>query len=217
MKRIVIGFAFVGLSVAAPGAQQAPTLQAARVSDAAASADVRGGSVTFDVGTNIFAISVHGKSSALDGRARVRENAGTLRLEQIEAVVPVDSLKTGMGQRDEHMRKYIFRTPDGKHPDLRFTAASAECTPAAGGGSTCVASGQLAIRGTSRPFSITLAVTQDGGRFRVSGDGKVTLSTYGIQRPSQFGVRTDDEVQLHLEFAATSVSAVNAARTTEGR
>lgn len=212
MKHLMSVFALVGFSVAVLAAEQTSPARMERAVESAP-ADVRGGSVTFDVGTNVFAISVHGKSSALDGRARVRQSPNSLRLEQIEATVPVESLKTGMNLRDEHMRKYIFRTPEGHHPDLRFSAERAECSPGPSGASTCIASGQLAIRGTSRPFAIQLAVTQNGGRFRVSGEGKVVLSTYGIERPSQFGVRTDDEVLLHLEFDATSVTAVTAAST----
>jgi hypothetical protein len=37
------------------------------------SVEVHGGTVTFDAGTNVSAFSVHGKSSALDGHARVHQ------------------------------------------------------------------------------------------------------------------------------------------------
>jgi polyisoprenoid-binding protein YceI len=208
MKRISSGLALVGLSIGVVGAHQATPAQPARTAEAAPAA-VRGGSVTFDVGTNVFAVSVRGKSSALDGRAQVREGADGMRLEQIEATVPVVSLKTGLKVRDEHMRKYIFQTPDGQAPDVRFSASTAECSPAdASRAVTCVAAGELVIRGTAKPFSIPLKVTRAGDEFRVVGDGTVTLSAYGIERPSQFGVKTDDEVKLHLEFNAKAGPAV---------
>ena len=63
-------------------------------------------------------------------------------------------------------------------------------------------SGQLTIRGTERPFAITLNVKKVGNAYRAAGDGIVKLSTYGIARPSQLGVTTSDEVKLHLEFTA---------------
>ena len=184
---------------------------------ATAPTEVRGGSISFEVGTNV-GISVHGESKALQGKVRVREGAAGLRLEQIEAVVPVQSLNTGMKLRDGHMRKYIFETPEGQTPDLRFTAEQAECKPAGGNGqSTCVASGVLVIRGTSRPFVMDLAVTRDNEQFRVKGDGTVLLSAYGIERPSQLGVKTDDKVTLHLELSGRSATAPAATLSSSNR
>jgi polyisoprenoid-binding protein YceI len=206
MKSMISAVAVTTLSIAGLGASQAPNYSPA--GGAAAHTEVRGGSITFDVGTNIFAIKVHGASGALDGRAGVRESAQGLRLERIEAVVPVDSLKTGLKQRDAHMRKYIFETTDGQAPDVRFSADKADCSHAGSERElTCVAAGVLSIRGTARPFSIPLKVTRNGDDYRVVGDGTVALSTWGIERPSQFGVKTNDEVALHLEFNAKTAAA----------
>jgi hypothetical protein len=49
---------------------------------------------------------------------------------------------------------------------------------------------------------MTLEVVQDGDLYRVKGDGRVALSTFGIARPSQLGVTVEDEVKLHVEFNA---------------
>ena len=54
-----------------------------------------------------------------------------------------------MGLRDSHMRKYVFTTPDGQVPDLRFSAAKAVCAKPEGKQSTCELTGNLAIRGGS--------------------------------------------------------------------
>jgi polyisoprenoid-binding protein YceI len=164
--------------------------------------EVRGGSASFDVGTNVPALSVHGKSTALEARGRVRQGANGPELEQIEAVMPVKTLVTGMGLRDEHMRKYIFTTEDGQTPDVKFSASKATCSKSGGNQSTCQLAGDLVIRGTSRPFVMALKVTEDGGSFHASGDAIVKLSTYGIPQPSQLGVRTSDEVKLKLDFTA---------------
>jgi polyisoprenoid-binding protein YceI len=174
-------------------------------------AQVQDGLVTFDVETNLFAVTVHGESKELEGKVRVHEGTEGLTLEQLEAVVPVDSLSTGMKLRDNHMRKYIFETPQGEAPDVRFTAERAECSPLdANNQSTCVASGMLAIRGTARPFVIELSVRRENDLFRVQGDGDVKLSAYGIERPSQFGVKTADVVKLHLELSARTTAAAGA-------
>jgi polyisoprenoid-binding protein YceI len=171
--------------------------------DAATLIEVRGGTATFDAATNVSAISVHGKSTALDARASVREGAEGLTVDAVQATLPVKTLVTGMGLRDEHMRKLVFTNADGSVPDVTFVSREATCSPdASHRQSTCTVSGELAIRGIAKPFSMTLTVSRDGTGFRAAGDGIVKLSTYGIEQPSQFGVRTRDDVKLRLDFTA---------------
>jgi len=164
--------------------------------------EIRGGTASFDVGTNVPALSVHGKSTAVEARGRIRPTAQGPQLEQIEASVPVNTLVTGMGLRDEHMRKYVFTTSDGQTPDLKFVATNAACEKTGGNQSTCRVEGKLSIRGDARPFTIAMKVTESGDSYRASGDGIVKLSDYGIPQPSQLGVHTDDEVKLRLELTA---------------
>jgi polyisoprenoid-binding protein YceI len=162
--------------------------------------EVRGGTAVFAVDTNVSAISVHGKSNEVTANLRLRQAQDGVVLEGIEAAVPVKSLGTGMGIRDSHMRKHIFTTGDGQVPDLKFSADKAVCSKAAARQSTCELSGNLAIRGTARPFKVVLKVSEDGDTFRAVGDGIVTLSAYGIERPSQLGVTTADDVKLRFDF-----------------
>jgi polyisoprenoid-binding protein YceI len=156
---------------------------------------------------------VRGKSTALAGSTRLRDAGAALQLEEIEATVPVSSLRTGITLRDEHMRKYIFETGNGQLPDVVFSASSAQCSQtSAASVYTCPTSGMLAIRGTPRPIDMELKVSRNGDGFKVSGDGMVALSSYGIERPSQFGVRTDDKVKIHVEFKARRAPASASAR-----
>jgi polyisoprenoid-binding protein YceI len=166
-------------------------------------------SAAFDVGTNISAISIHGVSNALQAKVRIRHNREELVLEEVEARLPVNTLSTGMGLRDEHMRKYIFTTQDGRMPDLRFTASNVTCPTADGREVQCAVPGMLEIRGIERPFTLPLKLRQESGvapAFRGSGEGVMRLSDYGIERPSQFGVRANDEVKLRVEVAGKELS-----------
>jgi polyisoprenoid-binding protein YceI len=180
--------------------------------------EIHGGTAVFDVETNVSAISVHGKSTALDGRARVRQTDQGLAIEQIEATIPAASLSTGMGLRDTHMRKYVFTTADGQMPDLRFEASQAACSGGRGRDVTCQLSGALAIRGVIRPLVITLHVSVgDSITFRASSDTTISLSAWGIERPAQLGVQTSDEVKLHLEFTGRPVASLTTAAYRGGR
>ena len=163
--------------------------------------EVRGGTAAFDAATNVSAIAIHGKSAALEGRAKVRDGANGFEIQQLEASVPVKTLNTGMGLRDEHMRKHVFTTADGQLPDLRFSAQTSTCS-GSDKQATCDVKGELTMRGTAKPFTITLKVTRESGSFRAVGDGVVKLSAYGIPAPSQLGVTVVDDVKLHLDFVA---------------
>jgi len=166
--------------------------------------EIREGTARFDASTNLPAIRIHGKSEGLEGRARIRKNADGLVIERLEATLPVRTLKTGMELRDEHMRKYVFTTPDGRLRDVRFVAERATC-PGAGGAHTCKVSGNLFIRDVPRPFTIVLKVSDDGISLRAAGEGIVRLSTYDIAPPSQLGVKTKDDVKLQMDFVVDRV------------
>jgi polyisoprenoid-binding protein YceI len=165
--------------------------------------EVQRGSVTFDVGTNVLSLGVHGTSDVLKASAHLREGAEGLVIERVEAAVPVESLTTGLRLRDEHMRKYVFTTSSGEVPDLRFSAGSVTCPPA-NAPSTCQVSGELAVRGTPRPFTVALKISRKGAAFRVTGDGMVKLGEYGIAAPSQLGVTTHEDVKVHLDFTTSA-------------
>jgi hypothetical protein len=104
---------------------------AARLAAAGADAwspfEVRGGTASFDAATNVSAITVHGKSTALVASASVLEGPAGISLERVEATLPVKSIVTGMTVRDEHMRKLIFTKPDGTVPDVTFLSHEATC------------------------------------------------------------------------------------------
>jgi len=172
---------------------------------------VDNGVASFHVRTNIPALEVSGKSAALQARVLMHRDADGVKLERIEAWVSAATLKTGMSLRDEHMRKRIFTTSGGEVPDLRFESGDVNCPGVAPGReATCAITGTLAIRGASRSFSIPLKVRQEGNgtAFRAIGDGVVKLSDYGIEQPSQLGVKTSNEVSIHLDLSVKEADLV---------
>ena len=171
------------------------------------------GTATFTVSTNMPGITVKGKSEALHARAEIRRTADGLIVDRLEASLPIKTLATGIAVRDQHMREYIFTTPSGDLPDLRFAAANASCPGVQPGREvTCMLSGTLSIRGTVRNFSIPLKIREASGApaFRATGDAVVKLSDYGIEAPSQFGVRTANEIHIHLEVPETAAGTLSA-------
>ena len=181
-----------------------------------AAVEIQSGMVSFEATTNMPGVEVKGKSNALSAHVEIARDNNSLVLQEIRATLPVKTLATGMKVRDEHMRKYIFATADGKEPDLQFRADPVSCQNAASHEFNCPISGTFSMRGVERPFSMQLRVKEQGGfaAFRAAGDAVLKLSDYGIEPPSQFGVKPSNEVKFHLDLSAKQTLAVSS--NTEG-
>jgi polyisoprenoid-binding protein YceI len=168
------------------------------------------GTATFVVTTNVPGLSVKGKSEALRARVLMHREPQGVTLEHVEAWLPVKTLTTGIALRDQHMRQDIFTASGADIPDLHFEAGNASCAGVvAGHEALCTVSGNLTIRGVAHDFSMALKIHEAGSAplLRASGDGLVRLSDYGIEAPSQFGVKTANEVHVHIEFPETAATA----------
>lgn len=195
MRTSVVGSVILGFSMAASAADAIPN---------AGSLSAESGQATFAVRTNALGLDVKGKSDALRVNVDMHTASDGVVLDRVAAWLPVKTLTTGMTLRDEHMRKFVFDKPNGETPDLRFEAERISCAGLAPGReAACPVSGTLAIQGTPRKFSALLKVRQESASvFRIRGEGTVKLSDYGIEQPSQLGVKTANEVQVHMEFTA---------------
>jgi polyisoprenoid-binding protein YceI len=162
--------------------------------------EIGGGVANFTADTNVPAVTIKGRSTAIKGDVSASRTGEELLIEHFQATVPVRSLQSGMGLRDEHMRKYIFTTADGRTPDLVFQADDIKCP--IGPQASCTIAGSLTIRGIARPFAIGLKLREEGGAFKVTGNSIIKLSDYGIEQPSQFGVKTENAVAVRVEFSA---------------
>ena len=178
----------------------AAVLQAKAADTSRRHVEIESGMAAFDSGTNMPGIEVKGKSYDLSAHAEAAQEGNRLVLQSIDATVPIKSLTTGMKLRDEHMRKYIFTDSRGGQPNLHFAAESVACPAAVTPVVACAVAGTLSIRGVSRPFNVSLRIKDQVSAFKVEGDGVVKLSDYGIEAPSQFGVKPNNEVTIHLEF-----------------
>ena len=171
------------------------------------------GTAIFSVTTSMPGVIVKGKSESLHANVQIRRAPEGVVFEHIEASLPIKSLGTGISLRDEHMRRYVFTTSGGEVPDLRFEGGNASCPGVlAGHEATCNISGTLSIRGIPRSFSVMLKIREANGgpSFRGGGDSVVRLSDYGIDPPSQFGVKTANEIQVHLEIPETTIATKGA-------
>ena len=178
--------------------------------DGARSFEATNGTVKFVATTNLGAIRIHGQSSALTGHVHAVSTGNQIAVAELEARLDPKSLSTGMSLRDQHMRAKIFAVGEAL-PELKFTAAKIQCpAPEAAKESGCQVQGNFTMRGISKPFVILLKVRQSGqGIYKVSGEGDLKLTAFGIEPPCQLGVCVTDEVQLKLEFQARELKQVS--------
>ena len=171
-----------------------PRASGARESDEAKLINLSLGSIEFEAPVNIKALTIHGKADQLKGSLRM----DGLNLTQILVTVPVNSLSTGIKVRDKHMRERVFKSEDGKFPDIEFF-----CPEVTGTGQTdameCEVKGYLKIRGLRSEVSVALRVTYEGGKYRAKGETVIKLTDYGIDPPKQFGIKLQNHIRIKFE------------------
>jgi polyisoprenoid-binding protein YceI len=89
------------------------------------------------------------------------------------------------------------------HPDATITLAGPAGLPAGfDGGRTVTAEvpGQLALRGVTRPVTITVSARRDGATVEVAGSLPVTAARWGITLPAGFGFLGGLSSQATAEF-----------------
>ena len=119
--------------------------------------------------------------------------------------IQADSVTTGNDDRDAHVRAEDFFHVE-KHPEITFVSTGAEQKS----DDEFVLHGELTIKATTKPVSITFEKTGEGddpwGNFRVGFEGKTTInrSDFGVSfnMPLGGGVVVSEKVQLEFDIAA---------------
>jgi len=138
---------------------------------------------------------------AHDWTGTSRRVSGTLtvadgRLTGGRVAAPVTSFDSGNRSRDSNM---ATDTDAYLYPTVTFEARSV--TPGDGGRATV--RGTLTFHGVARPVEMPATVDVTGDAVRVRGTFDVTLSAFGLSRPSLLGVRTRDWIGLTVDLVAT--------------
>lgn len=99
--------------------------------------------------------------------------------------VDLNSLKTKMDLRDEHMKEKYLDTK--KHPKAELISAE---------GSNGKGTGRIKIRGIEKPISGTYELIADGKKLKA--EFELMLSDFGITGIKYMGVGVKDKVKLNV-------------------
>ena len=134
-------------------------------------------------------MKINGKASDLDAT----EKGGNIRIK-----VPVHDLKTGIGLRDKHLKKYI-KSGSNKHAVLvvdRSKLKLPDDKKTVSGSAT----GSLTLAGVTKPLKFSYKAKRTGSDFHVQGRAKVDIRDHDIEVPCYLGVCVDPEVKIKVKF-----------------
>jgi hypothetical protein len=117
----------------------------------------------------------------------------------ISVMVPIASLKTGVGLRDHHMRdKYLQAT---RYPDVRLDVPwDVVRRPPPGGVVSADAVGMLHLHGQTRALPFHYTAQDQGGVIVVAGRFQLDIREFGIQQPHFLGVWVTPVVNAQVRF-----------------
>ena len=122
-----------------------------------------------------------GRTSQVSGRFVVTD--GSLMEARFE--VDLGSLQSDRSQRDQQVKTKILDV--ATHPVAEFVLVDPVTIPATTTVATMdpfIASGNLTLRGTTKPVDVAIYAAIDDGRLRLTGSTEIVFSEWGIPNPS---------------------------------
>ncbi|MGZ3722081.1 MAG: YceI family protein [Bdellovibrionales bacterium] len=160
---------------------------------------IKGETVEFSAKSNLSAIEINGSSKDSTGTVKLSEGSNGMTLETLKIVIPVNSLSTGIAIRDHHMKEKIFKSDDGRFPDVTFESSKSACEKSAEG-FTCQAKGLVSMHGKSHSATIPVALSKKGDEFLAKANFDLALTDFGIEPPTHFGVAIENAVGIKTVY-----------------
>lgn len=116
--------------------------------------------------------------------------------------VQLNTLETGIGLRDRHMRENYLHTD--KYPVAAFKGKIVEAKKTSKGWDVTV-KGEMTIHGVTKGISVKGEMNKNKDGFEVSCSFVVPLSDYKIEVPSLMFQKIDENMELKLNFLLIKV------------
>ena len=122
----------------------------------------------------------------------------TLGKNEIYFEVDLNSIDTGIGLRNRHMRENYLETD--RYPLAIFKGRIEKIRRAAPDSFLVTVAGTLTIHGVERELATSGTVTSENGRFHVHTEFSVDLPDFRIKIPKIMFLKLSKTVQLNLDF-----------------
>jgi YceI-like domain. len=140
----------------------------------------------------------------INGRVLLGEGEETLPLiEEVQVEVPVKNMVSDKDRLQRHAHEAVKKE---EHPTISFVSSDVTVAKAEADTFSVVAIGNMTIKGNTRSVSLSAKGTrQSDGSIRVSGEHRLKLSTFEVERPSlMFGaIKVKDPIRVGFAVALT--------------
>jgi polyisoprenoid-binding protein YceI len=140
-----------------------------------------------------------GTTSKIDGYA-VWDDKDPLLHNEFYFEVPLETLDTGIGLRNRHMRDNYLQTD--KYPLARFKGKAVNYQALSDTTYSISAEGKMTIHGVDRDLAVKGTLEMSGANIRIKVPFQLTLTDYGIKIPQFMFLKISEildlEVDLHM-------------------
>ena len=196
MKKLTVKFLLAfGAILGASPLYAAPVTVVPAATATQLKSDEAMGEVKFVTVANPSFLKIEGLGSAPKGNLTASNNKinGTFTF-------TLDTLKTGMKKRDEHMRNYL-KVAD--HPESKLEIKDVTVLPtflsAPEKQGKIPFKGSLTLNGQTKEISGTFEGKKEGQGIKVSSDFSLQLTQFGIEIPEFAGLTVADKVDLSVQ------------------
>jgi polyisoprenoid-binding protein YceI len=117
---------------------------------------------------------------------------------KLTITVPLTNLKTGIGLRDRHTRRYLHTD---KYPEATLVVARSKLKfPENDKSTSSKATGDFTLNGVTKPLGFHYLANRTGSDYHVQALATVDIRDYDIKIPCYLGVCVDPEVKLKVKF-----------------
>jgi len=117
---------------------------------------------------------------------------------KIKITVPVDNLKTGIGLRDRHLKKYLEA---GTYKKATLVVErSALKFPGNDKTVRSKSKGEFTLHNVTKTLSFEYKALRTGSDYHVQALATVDIRDYGIEVPCYLGVCVDPDVKIKVKF-----------------
>ena len=128
-----------------------------------------------------------------------------------ELSVDLATLDTGIGLRNEHLKKNYLEVERGQGFDHAVLSQIrlGDADPQAIQGKTAF-TGTFLLHGTTKPVSGQATIRRDGKDVRIEASFPVSVSAFGIEKPQYLGVGVRDQVTVNVSLTASPAETAGA-------
>ncbi len=126
------------------------------------------------------------------------EDGDFIKKSQLYFEVDLNSLDTGIGLRNRHMRENYLHTD--KYPTTYYKGEIIKSEKVTDIESKIVSEGTIFIHGVEQPLSVEATLIQNGKQFNIQCRFNVKLSDFNIEIPSIMFYKIDETMDIRINF-----------------